>query len=162
MSREAQQCYRKTSKTTYSLIYGQCSNALRMKLDSRSTHKAMEATADLISLLENIRATMFQFQLQRYDAHALYEVTHHHFYTFTQDKQMPCQNYHEAFMNNVEVIEYCGGAIGNQPGLINSKLASSGLTQAYATPAQLVTAKCTAREHILGCVFLLGSDKTRY
>lgn len=104
---------------------------------------------------------MFQFQSQRYNAHALYEATRR-FYSFTQDKQMPCQQYHEAFINNVEVIEYCGGAVGNEPGFIDSELVNAGVTRVTATPAELTTAKRTARDRFLECAFILGSDKTRY
>jgi hypothetical protein len=42
-------------KTAYcSLIYGQCSDALWVKLKSRPNHTTIEGTADSIGLLENI------------------------------------------------------------------------------------------------------------
>jgi hypothetical protein len=46
-------------KMAYSLVYGQCSDALRVKLESRPNHAMIEANADSIALLENIRTVMF-------------------------------------------------------------------------------------------------------
>ena len=72
----------KNLKTAYSLIYGQCSEAMRAKLESRAkleesrpNHHArmLEATADAIGMLENIHTVMFQFQAQWYVALALHK-----------------------------------------------------------------------------------------
>jgi hypothetical protein len=63
-------------KSAYSLIYGQCSNAMRAKLESRPNHIAIEGAADLIGLLENIRTVMFHFQSQRYAPLALHKAKH--------------------------------------------------------------------------------------
>ena len=60
-------------KTAYPLIYGQCSNALRAKLELKPNHAALESAANSIRLLENIRTVMFQFQSQRYSPLALHE-----------------------------------------------------------------------------------------
>ena len=51
-------------KTTYSLIYGQCTDALCTKLESRPGHSTIAAKADSIELLKSIKAMMFQFQAQ--------------------------------------------------------------------------------------------------
>jgi hypothetical protein len=94
----------KNLKTAYSLIYGQCSNVMHAKLESRENHLAIEVAADSIGLLENIRTIMFQFQSQRYTPLALHEAKHH-FYLFPQDHHATCQQYHETFKNNIDVIE---------------------------------------------------------
>jgi hypothetical protein len=104
------------SKLTYSLIYGQCSNALWAKLESRPNHAAIEGAA--IGLLENVRMVMFQFQLQQYSPVALHKVQCR-FYLFSHDQNMTCQQYHETFCNNVNMLEYCGSVIaqqGHRPG----------------------------------------------
>jgi hypothetical protein len=51
-------------KTVYSLIYGQCSDAMRAKLESRPNHVTIENACDAIGLLENIHTIMLQFQSQ--------------------------------------------------------------------------------------------------
>ena len=53
-------------KSAYTLIYGQCSDTLWVKLESRPDYKMIKATADPVGLLENIKAIMFQFQAERY------------------------------------------------------------------------------------------------
>jgi hypothetical protein len=60
-------------KTAYSLIYRQCSDAMRAKLELRPNHVTIENACDAIGLLENIRTVMFQFQSQQYSALALHE-----------------------------------------------------------------------------------------
>jgi hypothetical protein len=67
----------KNLKMVYSLIYGQCSNAMRAKLEFRPNHETIESACTAIQLLENIRTTMYQFQLQQYSALALHEAKHH-------------------------------------------------------------------------------------
>jgi hypothetical protein len=147
---------RENLKTAYSLIYGQCSDALRAKLESRPNH-----AADSIGLLENIRTVMFQFQSERYSPLALHEAKRR-FYSFSQDQHMTCQRYYETFKNNVEVIEHCGGSVSEDTGLVDAELIAAGLTRARATRGQLRDAEHAAKERVLACAFLRGSDRIRY
>jgi hypothetical protein len=65
--------------------------------------------------------------------------------------------------NNVEVTEYCGRAVSKDPGLVDAELViAAGFTQANATPDQLHDAEDAARERVLVCAFLTGSDRIRY
>jgi hypothetical protein len=149
-------------KTAYLLIYRQCSNVLRAKLESRPDHIAIEGAADSIGLLENIRTVMFQFQSQRYSPLALHKKAKCHFYLFCQDWHMTCQQYHRTFKNNIDVIEYCGGVVSKDTGLVDSELTLTGLTCANATEGQLQGAKDAAREWVLACAFFLGSNRGCY
>jgi hypothetical protein len=83
-------------KTACSLIYGQCSDAMRAKLELRPNHERIENTCDAIGLLENISTIMFQFQSQRYSALALHKAKRC-LYLCTQDKNSTCQHYYETF-----------------------------------------------------------------
>ena len=118
-------------KTAYSLLYRQCSEAMRAKLESRPNHAAIKAPADAIGLLENIRTVMFQFQAQRYAPLALHEAKQR-FYMLTQDKHSMCQEYYEMFKNNIDVLEYCEGTVGDDPGLIDAELTLVNCTRANA------------------------------
>jgi hypothetical protein len=92
---------------------------------------------------------MFQFQSQHYSTLALHDAKCH-FYTFAQDKHMvTCQQYHEMFKNNVKVIEYCRGMLGNDPGLVDAKLMRAGLDHAGAMAAQVTHTEGAARECML-------------
>lgn len=61
-------------KSAYSLVYGQCSNAMHVKLELRLNHPLIKSTADSIALLENIRTVMYQFQSELYAPLALHDV----------------------------------------------------------------------------------------
>lgn len=148
-------------ETAYSLIYGQCSDALRAKLESRPNHAVIEGAADSIGLLKNIQTVTFQFQSQWYSPLALHEVKRC-FYLFQQDRHMTCQQYQETFKNNVKVIKYCRGALSKDTGLVDAELTRAGLTHANAGQGQLQDAENAARERVLACAFLFGSNRTHY
>jgi hypothetical protein len=98
---------------------------------------------------------MFQFQSQRYSALALHEAKRH-FYLCTQDKNSTCQHFYETFKNNLEVVEYCGGIICKDTGLVDGEVTCAGLTRDAATPDELSVAEAAARERVLACAFLFG------
>jgi hypothetical protein len=51
----------------YALIWGQCSDPLRAKLESSPAHPRMAAEKNSIALLKSIRATMYMSHAQRYE-----------------------------------------------------------------------------------------------
>jgi hypothetical protein len=63
------------------------------------------------------------------------------------------------FKNNVEVIKYCGSTPGNDPGLVDMELTRAGLDHAGAMAAQVTHTEGAARECMLACAFLIGSDQ---
>ena len=72
-------------KSAYALIYGQSSNTLRVKVESRHDYDTLKANAgDVIGLLEAIKAVMFQFQAQHYASLALHKAKKW-YYTLYQD-----------------------------------------------------------------------------
>jgi hypothetical protein len=120
----------------YSLLWGQCSEAMRTKLMSISTHGAIAHASNAIELLKNIRDTVYNFQGQQYKDQALQAATKR-FYLFTQDKHATCQVYLQRFTNIIEVIEHCGGTIGEDTGLVDSVLHKNNLARAGATQEQI-------------------------
>jgi hypothetical protein len=62
----------------------------------------------------------------------------------------------------VDVIEYCRGVVSKDTGLVDNELISVGLTCTTATQGELQDAEDAARERVLACAFLLGSDRARY
>lgn len=49
----------------YSVIYGQCSDGVRAKIETRSNHETIASDGDTIGLLENIKSVMANFQTSR-------------------------------------------------------------------------------------------------
>jgi hypothetical protein len=102
-------------KTLYSLVLGQCTDVVLAKLEASNTYTKMLEEADLMKLLKEIRALVYNFQSQKYAPQALHEGKGR-FYLLSQDKHSACQLYLERFQNCVDVIEHCGGSIGQEPG----------------------------------------------
>ena len=61
----------------------------------------------------------------------------------------------------MHVLEYAGGALGQEPGLIDAKLEVIGVQPDAATEAQLTTAEATTKERVLAIGLLISSDCTR-
>jgi hypothetical protein len=117
--------------------------------------------ADSIKLLKEIRALVYTFQSQKYAPQALHEGKRR-FYLLSQDKHSTCQAYLERFQNCVDVIEHCGGSIGQEPGLVQKVLEDKGLSAKAPTQDQIWEAQTTAQEVYLAAAFILGSDRNRY
>ena len=71
---------------------------------------------------------------------------------------MTCQQYYESFKNNSDVLEYAGGTLRKEPGLVDAELEAAGVDWEYATDEQLMVAKVAAKEHVLAIGLLAGSD----
>jgi len=103
-------------KKLYSLVWGQCSEAMRAKLESVDGHHELSENGDGIGLLKQIKNIVYNFQDQKYMPLALYEANRR-LYACTQGKNTP-QEYQVQFLNTVDVIEHCGGRIGAEPGIV--------------------------------------------
>jgi hypothetical protein len=150
-------------KMMYSLIWGQCTEAMRAKVQSTQLYSAMSSTFDAVELLKTLKDVVFSFQDQKYGPQALAEAKKR-FSLLTQDKHMTCQHYLEKFKNAVQVTEHCGGDIGVDNGLVNATLASAlpPIMRSNATAAQVIAAEEYSHEQYLTCLFILGSDRGRY
>ena len=148
-------------KTLYSLVLGQCTDVVLAKLEASDTYNEMSEEADSMKLLKEIRALVYNFQSQKYAPQALHEGKRR-FYLLSQDKHSTCQAYLERFQNCVDVIEHCGGSIGQEPGLVRKVLEDKGLIAEAATQEQIQEAQVTAQEVYLAAAFILGSDRNRY
>ena len=132
-----------------------------MKLESRPDYKGIKATADPIGLLENIKVVMYQFQVERYGPLALHEAKRH-YYTFYQDRTTTCQQYYESFKNNADVLEYAGGALGREPGLVEAELEAANVIMDFTDENELAAAEAAAREQVLAIGLLVRSDRGCY
>jgi hypothetical protein len=119
-------------KALYSLVLGQCTDVVLAKLEASDTYNEMSEEAGSMKLLKEIRALVYNFQSQKYAPQALHEGKRK-FYLLSQDKHSTCQAYLERFQNCVDVIEHCGGSIGQEPGLMRKVLGDKGLIAEAAT-----------------------------
>ena len=147
-------------KTLYSLVWGQCTNALRARIEARDDYDQMCRDARGLDLLAVIKAVVYNFQDQRYLPHLIHEAKRR-VYGLIQRKHVSTQAYYESFQNNLDVIEHCGGSLGIDPG-ISKKVEEKGLTLATATTTQKDEVKKETKERCLAVAFILGADRGRY
>ena len=148
-------------QNAYSLIWGQCSEGIRAKLQGMPTHSAISQSGNPVDLLANIKTVMFQFQTTKYTPHAIYDCKRR-LYIQRQDKEMTVPDYYKMFKNNVDVVEHNGGTLGIEEGVVKMVLAENGLTMSGANEGQMSNAQAKAREYSLACAFILGADKIRF
>jgi hypothetical protein len=131
-------------KKVCSLIWGQCTELLRAKLQAKDGHDQMKAEYDTVELLKSIKDCVFKFSDQKKAAHSPHEALRK-FYNGHQEKSSNAQDCYQRFKNHVEVVEHCGGSLGNHQGLIDKKLEERGLSivtcsvndhRGIGTPAQ--------------------------
>ncbi len=118
---------------------------LRAKLESIDSQATIAGNADVIGLLKHIKSATFSFQSQKHEPHTLHEAKRR-FYQTNQHKNAICQSYLESFQNSIEVLEYSGGDIWNNIGLVERALASKDLTMKTVSKEEIVISKNFARD----------------
>ena len=137
--------YTENMKSLYSLVWGQCTDIMHAKLESLDTFHKMSKDADSINLIKAIKGIVFNFQYQKYQPQSLHEARRH-FYMFSQDRAMYFEVFLEKFQNLVVMLEHCGGALGEDEGVIERiKLKKSGISEADA--------RAKARDFYPSCAF---------
>ena len=89
----------------YSLVLGQCTDALQERL--KSHHDFEAASQDGIALLVIIRSLIHMFEENRKLSDAIMDVKEK-FYKFYQGRHMTLERYHELFLAQVEVLDEVG------------------------------------------------------
>jgi Zinc knuckle len=143
----------------YMIVWGQCTDVMRTKLEAREGHSEIARKKDVVELLKNIKDIAFSFQSQRYEYHSLHDAKRR-FYHLSQEKGMPCGAYLERFKNQVDVVSHCGGSVIDDA-MIKKQLRAM-VAGAKPSDVQIERAKQIVTDKYLGCAFILGSDRTRY
>ena len=89
----------------YSLVLGQCTNALQEHL--KSHHDYQTANQDWIALLVIIQSLIHTIEENRKLSDAIMDVKEK-FYRFYQGRHMSLERYHELFLAQVEVLDEVG------------------------------------------------------
>jgi hypothetical protein len=89
----------------YMLVFGQCSEVVRSKLEAMSGYATMQSKYDLVELLSSIQTVMFSFQGQQNKTHALIDAQKR-LMSMHQDQSMSPQLYLEKFKVMVHVVEH--------------------------------------------------------
>ena len=95
-------------RTLYSLVWGQCTDAFRARIEARSDYDGMSRNAQELNLLGAIKDVVYNFQDQKYIPHSIHDAKRR-FYGLIQGKHMSTQAYYESFQNHLDVIEHING-----------------------------------------------------
>ena len=108
-------------KKLFSLVWGQCTELMRTKLQQMPSYEEINAHQDSIGLIKSIKGLTFKFDLKQYAPMAMVNIDTR-LYKFTQGRQVTDALYYEQFKSLVEVIEHYQGEIGHHPKLILQEL----------------------------------------
>ena len=151
-------------KTLYSLVWGQCTDIMRQRVEALDNFDAMSSAGDSLALLKAIKGIAFNFQSQKYLPHSLHE-SKRRFYTTSQGKYSTTQSYLEHFQNMVDVVKHSGGSIGDEPGIHKALLQEKHITATQLSKQsadERAEFKKEVQERYLAVAFLLGADRARY
>ena len=145
----------------YSVILGQCTDAMKAKLKSQDEYKWIANELDAVELLKLIGGVAFNFQSQKYNVLSVHKSVWH-FYVQCQGEHMMCQAYLEQFNNNKDIVEHCGGTIRAHPGLIGERLTKMGMDRDNTDDVELMTATDETKEAYMAVAFLMNSDRRQF
>ncbi len=74
-------------KTLYSLVWGQCTDAMRQKVEATNEFEKLSSNGDGLGLLRIIKDLVYNFQSQKYLSQAPHETTRS-FYLCYQNRHM--------------------------------------------------------------------------
>jgi len=138
-------------KALFTVIWGQCSDAMQLKIKSNADYETKDGESDCVWLLNEIRGVIMKFEGQRYLNLSLREAL----YNFTHYKQYPGVSlamYLEEFRMIVDTYKHYGGQIRAELGLL--KVEDQTLTEAKRLQI--------SHDKVLGLAFLDGADKRLY
>eukprot|EP00957_Ditylum_brightwellii_P133986 10216353-Ditylum_brightwellii.AAC.1 len=148
----------------YAIAYGQCSEAMRAKLECEEGYKEAATESYVIKLLKIIKRVPYQYQLQRYHCRVVHAAMQALYFTSQKDR-MTLEQYLDEFLNRQDVLEQCRGSIGPHPGLTDIALKDNNFDPADASSyntGELRQAQRDAKEAYLVFVFLSNVNKTKF
>jgi hypothetical protein len=146
-------------KQAYAVVLGQCSQAIRDRLEASNTWEAINTSSDVISLLELIRSCLFSGATTRHEVHALQDAEDN-FLGLKQTTNMSNADYLDKFKTYLQIYEYLGGEVGGSEANIARYIDATDPDNPTADEMSLATA--TAKSEYLAVRFLRRSDQRRY
>ena len=152
---------RKVNGRAYALVLGQCSQAVRNRLEAHADWNTINGGSDVIELLRLIQTCMTQRQTRKHPVHNIVD-NEKTVLNFKQGCGMSDNDYYQRFQDAVDVAERAGGAVGVQEDRIIAELEHLALDPDVPTEEERSRATQIARDKYLAVLFLLNSDKRRY
>ena len=144
-------------KSAYTLIWGQCTDLMRQRVEATSDFDAMEESGDAIVLLKTIKGITYNFRSQNYLPQAIQD-SKRRLYQFYQSRHMTTSEYFEQFTNLVNVIGHIGGTLGMEEGIFEQVAKANNKEISDLTN----TEQRIAKDQYLASLFIFGTDRSRY
>ena len=144
----------------FALLLGQCSQALRNRMEPHEDWHGINLTSDVIELLKLIQSCMSQKQTRKDPDHAVVDADIM-LYRFTQNN-LADNSYYEKFKDLVQTVESLGGEIGCQAERVFEHLKKTAADPNNPTPDETEAARLIAKDRYLAILFLVNSDRRRY
>jgi hypothetical protein len=148
-------------KTIYSLVWGQCTEIMRQRLEALPSFNTMSTKGDSIGLLKAIKSLVYNFQSQKYLPHSLH-LAAQQFYNCKQSKRMTTQSYIEEFQSRVDVIKESGGSIGHSPEMVKRLCKQKGTPLKDMDRAATLVIQKESEERYLAVAIMIGADRSRF
>ena len=159
----------KNCQSIHAVIWGQCSTAMKNKLQSLPEFANKNDTCDCVWILEEIKAITLRFEGTRYiflsldDARTAY-------YSYVQPKTQSLPDYLRHFQSLVDVLEHYNASVGedqaflDKAGILIDESEPDGTEGNYLELKLLYNLKkaAAARNRSLALSFMKRADKTRY
>ena len=120
-------------KRLWALVWGQCSDTIRTRLQALETYDNMHTASDG---LHTIKDLMFNVQEQKYVPLSIH-LAKRQFFLLSQGRNTVGE-YYDQFKNQTDVLSHIGAGIGDDIAIMRQVLRSQGINVDEATDAQEV------------------------
>ena len=145
-------------KRLWALVWGQCSDTIRTRIQALDMYKDMHMASDNLQLLIAIKDLMFNVQEQKHVPLSIH-LAKRQFSLLSQGRNTVGE-YYEQFKNQTNVLTHIRAGIGDDEAIMNQVLQSQGIDINDASDVQQETAETEGIQWYLALAFLMGSDRS--
>jgi hypothetical protein len=145
-------------KTVYTIVYGQCTELLKTRLQSLPKFEVARVSGDVISLLRMIKE-VFSLDGDKYAPMAVFQAIRK-LCTIKQQKYS-LHAFVEHFNNQLDVLHQCGGTL-TMPGVTISSAASEEVDLATCTPEKKKCVLRKAEQRVAAVMFLSAVNQKQF
>lgn len=146
----------------YSLVWGQCSDVMREKIEALEAYETIKTEYDVLALLKEIKVINFKFEDQKYAYGAVY-YANKRFYNYKQGAEDTNNEHYDKFNNLVSVVESYGGLLGQEKILLLEDTEYEELSETEQKLSKNIkAAKERNKDKFLSFCFIAKADNARY
>ena len=143
----------------YMIIWGQCDDGIRNKIEAHPGYKKIDENRDLMELVKVLEEICCSFETTTQGTLAI-ALAWLKFATFAQDISQGNVEFYEEFKARLSTLENYGGELGAFPGIVKKILEKDKLTTATANAAQIAEteAENKAKDEFQAALLLLMAN----